>query len=84
MGHMERFERAEKGMQRAERAVRAACAQLEADGVAPVLVCGALLHAGVFEIGFMKMTPDEQVLLNSTLEGFVARMRDILDEFGLP
>jgi hypothetical protein len=83
MGHMERFERAEQGMQQAEQAVRAAIAQLEAEGVAPVLVCGALLHAGVFEIGF-RLNPDQQVLLNSTLEGFVARLRGILDEFGLP
>ncbi|MGH7946082.1 MAG: hypothetical protein ACREF9_13880 [Opitutaceae bacterium] len=81
---MERFERAEQGMQRAEKAVRTACAQLDGEGVAPVLVCGALVHAGVFEIGFNRLTPDQQVLLCSTLESFIGRMRDILDEFGLP
>lgn len=84
MNHLDGIERAERGMQRAEAAVRTACAELEKDGIAPVLVCGALVHAGVFDLGLMRLNPDQQVLLCSVLETFIARIRSIHEEFGLP
>lgn len=84
MNHLEGIERAERGMQRAEAAVRTLCAELEKEGVAPVLVCGALIHAGVIDLGLMRLNPDQQVVLCSVLEAFIARIRDIHEEFGLP
>lgn len=84
MDFPERSVRAERAMQTAEAAVRNLCENLDEQGIPAGIACGALLHAGIVDLGFLKLNPDQQFLLCETLEDIVRRIREIHDEFGLP